>query len=222
MKKIAIIAFFLLISLQGKAQFIAGAAFDIHYQSSSYKTTNPSKDASWGVSIAPQAGYMLNEKLMLGATLAFDWSHNLTESFSGGSGDDNVITNKFGWSVAPFARYRVAAYRRFGVWMDSHLYAGMNYPRTGEGAFKPSFQKQLTYGMQISPVVSFSVNEKTMVNFHVSILSAGFAGSRTWKTNGDLEDTAHFRMFTGKVSGIFNTMIQEGWYGFKISTIRKF
>lgn len=219
MKKIAIIAFFLLISLQGKAQFIAGAAFDIHYQN--FSSSSSSKDSSWGVSVAPQAGYMLNEKLMLGATLTFDWTNNLTEQLVSDQ-DSKVITNKFGWSVAPFARYRVAAYRRFGVWMDSHLYAGMNYPRTGEGAFKPSFEKQLTYGVQISPVVSFSLNEKTMVNFHVSILSAGFAGSRTWKTNGDLEDTAHFRMFTGKVSGIFNTLIQEGWYGFKISTIRKF
>lgn len=225
MRRTALIILMLLLSFQVKAQFLAGAAFDINFRGTSTTYSEKTTDNSWGVSIAPQAAYLLNEKFMVGGTLSFDWKNNLENSYnalSGDSGDKKVIANQFGWSIAPFARYRLLEFNRFGVWMDSHVYFGMNHPMSGEGYYKPSFDKEITYGIQISPVVSFSLNEKTMINFHISVLSAGFAGTRTWKTNGTIEDVSHFRMFTGKISGIFNTLLQEGWYGFKISTIRKF
>lgn len=252
MKRLLLVVVFAFACIAANAQYIGGVAFDIDYSSNASKSASGTKlkdGASYTVSIAPQFGWMPTEKWMVGAAVAFDMSNASTiehteidlsdldglddlDGFDDLEGLDDIIGDEFdtesttktlGWSVAPFARYKVGEFGRFGVWMDAHLYLGMQYPDKKQvGGLFNTPKRTANYGAQICPMVSFQFNDRAMITLHISTLSLGWAGSAKWMPDDSVRYTSDLRMFSGKISGLLSSAITESWYGFRIGTIYKF
>lgn len=231
MKKLFVAALLAIMSFSANAQFYGGMAFDINYSGDSDKPANSSSalkgTETYGIALSPQFAYAFSEKSMAGVAINFDWTQNrensnIIDELTGATTTATDITKTMGWSVAPFYRYKLMDVWKFGVWADLHAFYGMKYPSDAPGFLAPSYKKAAAYGVQLCPMVSIPVNDKMSVNLHVSILSLGWAGSATYNKDNSVSYTSTARLFSGKITGVLNSLVTSGWYGFKISMLRKF
>ena len=126
-------------------------------------------------------------------------------------------------SIAPFSRYNVGEFGRFGIWMEGHLYLGMNFPDPEDvGGLFNRAARSVNYGVQVSPMVSFKFNERMLITLHFSTLSLGWAGSTEWMPDDTVRYSSDLRMFSGKIDGLLSSAVTDSWYGFRIGTVYKF
>ena len=87
-------------------------------------------DSRFGFEIAPKVGYIINEKLEVGASIGLGYSHNMKyvtladkEGENPKAFKDNKTSN-FTWSINPYARYCVVDVNGFGLWIEGLVSLG--------------------------------------------------------------------------------------------------
>lgn len=228
MKKLLMIVLSAAVSVSAGAQMFRGFSFDVNYANDGTRSAagNVKDSETYGVALSPQLGWYVNDRLAIGARLSFNMKQTNSNGSSGISsliGDNSntgtVITRSIGWDVAPFASYKlftVGKSEKIGVWAEGHAYLGLNYPQRAT-----DFKQQYTYGVQVLPVVSYKINEKTEFLLHFAILSIGYAGTSTnFDDRTEYSNTA--LLFTGKAMGLFRSTFTGGLYGIKIGMMTKF
>ena len=115
--------------------------------------------------------------------------------------------------------------------MEAHLYAGMKYPRVTDGVTKGTdydgLRHSITYGAQISPVITYQFNEKSTLQLFFSIISFGYSGSTYCYTDpldGHRynEYTNDVIVFSGKLRNLLSNQFIPGLYGIKFGVQKSF
>ena len=216
-----------------KQKLYYGYNFDIYYHSD---TRSVRKENGWSIALTPELGWRLNERMNLGLRFGGSYANTVT-NYSLAVLDTTFKSNlrvlTGTWEVTPYARYRLKTLfnGKVGIWLEAHLYAGMEFPRVIDGEVKGTdydgLRHSVTYGAQLSPVITYQFNRKSTFQIFFSILSIGYSGSTFCYTDPDTgsrynEYTNDVIIFSGKLRNLIANQFTPGLYGLKFGVQKSF
>ena len=216
-----------------KQKLYYGYNFDIYYH---HDSRSMRKENGFSIAVTPEIGWKLKERIYLG--LRFGGSYqNMAITYTVAQLDTTYSTDlrvhQGSWEVAPYVRYRLKSMfdGKLCIWLEAHLYTGMEFPRVTDGEVKGTdyygLRHSITYGAQISPVITYQFNRKSTFQVFFSILSLGYSGSTFCYTDpltGERynEYTNDVIIFSGKLSNLLANQFTPGLYGLKFGIQKSF
>ena len=210
-----------------KQKLYYGYNFDIYFHSDSKKD---SRENGWSFALTPEIGWKLTEKIYLGMRFGGSYA-NYKSSYLVSEIDTSYYTDLRihvgSWEVAPYVRYKMKSLfnDKVGIWLEAHLYAGMDFPRVSEGKTANTdydgLRYSTTYGFQVSPVITYRFNKKSTFQVFFSILSLGYSG--TMYSYADRREFSNdVIIFSGKLSNLISNQFTPGLYGLKFGVQKNF
>lgn len=179
MKKIFLTIALVAMTFSAKAQLFVGGEIGLSTVGGSTKTTyngetmTAKNGGNTTISIAPELGYQFSEKFLVGASLGVN--PTITKTYTG----ENTVTKTttVGWSINPYARYRLAALGKFGVWAQGGLSIG--------GIKLDENTSTFAFNIGVLPVLSYSLNEHFTLLTRLNVFSLNFTtATQTTKFDG--------------------------------------
>ena len=221
MKKLFSYVAMLLLPVAVSAQVIVGGSIGInasgsknssHYEYDDVKVDGLTKNASqFGLNIAPKAGYIINDKLEVGASLGLNYKQTMNymtcldkEGENPKAFKDNKYST-FSWSINPYARYCVVDANGFGLWIEGLVslgtstagktkhydieYDGIDYRDNADELNKedkdaPKYSC-FNGGLYIQPVVTYAITEHFRLEATLDFLGVNLSGSVVKTTDKD-------------------------------------
>lgn len=217
-----------------KQKLYYGYNFDIYFHHDS--RTNR-KENGWSIALEPEIGWRLKERLYLGLRVGGSYQdlYNIyTHEALDGSKVEEMLRVQMGtWNVTPYMRYRLKTLfnGKVGIWLEAHLYAGMEFPRVTEGKAGGTdfdgLRHSIIYGVQVSPVVTYQFSRKRTFQVFFSILSAGYSGTTFCYVDPATgakhnEYTNDVIIFSGKLRNLIANQFTPGLYGLKFGIQKSF
>lgn len=219
-----------------KQKLYYGYNFDLYYHHDSRTNT---KENGWSISVEPEIGWRLKERFYFG--LRFGGSYQDTyltyttlDLVEGKEKPADLRVQQGTWNVTPYARYRLKTMfdGKVGIWLETHLYAGMEFPRVADngnvtGTNYEGLRHSIIYGAQVSPVITYQFNKKSTFQVFFSIMSLGYSGTTfcykdpTTGKNYN-EYTNDVIVFSGKLRNLLANQFTPGLYGFKFGVQKSF
>jgi hypothetical protein len=210
-----------------KQKLYYGYNFDIYFHHDSKKD---SRENGWSIALTPEIGWKLKERVYLGMRFGGSYA-NYKNSFLVTEIDTSYYTDLRvhvgSWEVAPYVRYKMKSLfnDKVGIWLEAHLYTGMDFPRVTEGSVGHTdydgLHHSLTYGFQVSPVITYQFNRKSTFQIFFSILSLGYSGT-TYFYGDRREYSNDVIIFSGKLSNLMSNQFTPGLYGLKFGVQKSF
>lgn len=217
-----------------KQKLFYGYKFDIYYHQDS---RNATKENGYSIVLTPEIGWRVKEKLYVGLRIGGGYQDTYSsysyEALDGTIKTEELRIQQGSWDVTPYVRYRLKTLfnDKVGVWLEGHLYAGMEYPRVTDGVVKGTdyegLRHTITYGAQVSPVITYQFNKKSTFQIFFSIISIGYSGTTFCYTdpyNGKKynEFTNDVIIFSGKLRNLIANQFTPGLYGLRLGVQKSF
>lgn len=217
-----------------KQKLYYGYNFDIYYHSD---TRNQTKENGWSISVEPEIGWRVKERFYIGMRLGGSYQDTYTtysyEALDGSVVSQDLRVQQGTWNVTPYARYRLKTLfnDKVGIWLEGHLYAGMEFPRVTDGVIKGTnyegLRHSVIYGVQLSPVITYQFSKKSTFQIFFSILSLGYSGTTfcyqdPLTGNRYNEQTNDVIIFSGKLRNMIANQFTPGLYGLKFGVQKSF
>lgn len=216
-----------------KQKLYYGYNFDIYYH---HDTRSNRKENGWSIALTPELGWKLTERIYLGMRFGGSYQ-NTTTNYSMAIMDTTYSTDlriqQGSWEVAPYVRYRMKTLLdgKIGIWLEAHLYTGMEFPRVTAGNIKGTdyegLRHSITYGAQVSPVITYQFSRKSTFQVFFSILSLGYSGTTFCYANPATgtrrnEYTNDVILFSGKLRNLIANQFTPGLYGLRFGVQKSF
>lgn len=215
-----------------KKKLYYGYNFDIYYH---HDSRSNRKENGFSISITPEIGWRLKERLYIGLRLGGSYQHDVTTyyvSLMDTTYSTDLRIQQGSWEITPYVRYRLKTLfdGKLGIWMEAHAYTGMSFPRVTDGNIKGTdydgLKHSVTYGFQLSPVITYQFNKKSTFQVFFSILSFGYSGSTFCYKNAEgrlyREYTNDIIIFSGKLRNLIANQFTPGLYGLKFGVMKSF
>ena len=217
-----------------KQKLYYGYNFDIYFH---HDSRTDHKENGWSIALEPEIGWRLKERLYLGLRLGGSYQDTYSTYTSiaadGSTTSEDLRIQQGSWNVTPYVRYRLKSMfnDKLGIWLETHLYAGMEFPRVTDGVVKGTdydgLRHSIIYGVQVSPVITYKFNRKSTFQIFFSILSAGYSGTTFCKVdpltgNSYNEYTNDVIIFSGKLKNLIANQFTPGLYGLKFGIQKSF
>lgn len=217
-----------------KQKLYYGYNFDIYFH---HDTRSNRKENGWSIALTPEIGWRLKERIYLGMRFGGSYQDTYTtftrEALDGRTVSENLRVQQGSWEVTPYVRYRLKTLfnDKVGIWLEAHLYAGMEFPRVTDGIVKGTdydgLKHSITYGAQVSPVITYQFNRKSTFQIFFSILSLGYSGTTFCyvdpTTGGRYnENTNDVIIFSGRLRNLLANQFTPGLYGLKFGVQKSF
>ena len=221
-----------------KKKLYYGYNFDIYYH---HDSRSQRKENGFSISFEPEIGWKLKERLHLGLRVGGSYQNTVTSYTVFGltaAGTDTTYSTDLrvhqgSWNVTPYVRYRLKSMfnDKLGIWLEAHLYAGMEFPSVTAGDVSGTdydgLRHTISYGLQVSPVITYQFNKKSTFQIFFSILSLGYSGTAFCYADpltGDRhnEYTNDVIVFSGKLRNLIANQFTPGLYGLKFGVQKSF
>lgn len=222
-----------------KQKLYYGYNFDIYWHHDSKQNT---KENGWSIALQPEIGWKLKERVYLGLRVGGSYQDAYTtysqeELLTGRTYTEDIRVMRGTWDVTPYVRYRLKSMfnDKLGIWLEAHLYTGMEFPRVTAGNISGTdydgLKYSVTYGCQVSPVITYRFNRKSTFQIFFSIMSLGYSGTtrfyeKTDDWTGDVEHhneyTNDIIIFSGKLKNLLASQFTPGMYGLKFGVQKNF
>ncbi len=215
-----------------KKKFYYGYNFDIYFHND---TKDRLKANGWSFSLSPEFGYRISEKAQVGLRLGGSYyrqNETFTIKLDNVEKETELKIHGGSWEVAPYGRYRMKTLfnEKLGIWLELHGYTSMTFPTieggNPAGTDYDGLKHTISYGIQLSPLITFQFNEKSTFNFFFSILSLGYSG--TTRVYRDIVGQTHKEysndiiLFSGKLSNLLANQFTPGLYGIRFGVQKSF
>lgn len=192
MKKLLVILTTATIAVSANAQVFLGGSLGFNYQTSN-SVKNPAAEAvgsgsttksnTTKLTFTPTIGYDINDKWSVGLDLNLIWNKNIGETAQSGALESIKNTAEtFGWGIRPFVRYTIFKIKKFGL--DAKLDGGFSNNREISNARKNSVTiNYLKYGVLLSPILTFDINEHFSLESALGIAGIGWEGYKNTAEN---------------------------------------
>ena len=214
-----------------KQKLYYGYNFDLYFH---HDTRSGKKTNGWSIAVEPEIGWRLRERIYLGLRIGGSYQDTYTTYTDDLLGYTEELRIRQGsWNVTPYMRYRMKSLfnDKVGIWLEAHLYAGMEFPRVADGIVYGTdydgLRHSITYGCQISPVITYKFNKKSTFQIFFSILSLGYSGTTfcyvdQWTDDKYKEYTNDVIIFSGKLKNLLANQFTPGLYGLKFGVQKSF
>ena len=216
-----------------KKKLYYGYNFDVYYH---HDSNGVKRENGWSFSLIPELGWRVKERVYVGMRFGGGYQDAFTTtSYDGDDGKtytEEVRVRSGFWEVTPYARYRLRTFfnDKFAVWIEAHLFTGMEFPSVYSGNVAGTefdgLKYTVNYGAQVSPVITYYFDKKRTFQLFFSIISLGYSG--TARCYNSEEEGKHFEytndvmIFSGKLRGLVTNQFAPGLYGIKFGVIRSF
>ena len=216
-----------------KQKLYFGYNFDIYYHND---TRSDRKENGFSIALQPEVGWKLTDRVYLGLRVGGSYANTVTTYYINlldTSYSTDLRVHHGSWEVAPYVRYRMKYLfdGKVGIWLEAHLYTGMEFPRVKDGIVQGTdydgLRHSITYGFQIAPVITYRFNRKSTFQIFFSILSLGYSGTTycykdpLWGTYYN-EYTNDIIIFSGKLRNLLANQFTPGLYGLKFGVQKNF
>jgi hypothetical protein len=216
-----------------KQKLYYGYNFDIYYH---HDTRNNYKNNGWSIALEPEIGWRLKERIYLGLRIGGSYQDMYInysyETAEGQKESEDLRIQQGSWNVTPYVRYRLKTLfnDKLGIWLEAHLYTGMEFPRVTDGMVSGTdydgLRHSIIYGAQISPVITYKFNRKSTFQIFFSILSLGYSGTAFYYVDpvegNHYEYTNDVIVFSGKLRNLIANQFTPGLYGLKFGVQKSF
>ena len=218
-----------------KKKLYYGYNFDIYFH---HDSRSNRKENGWSIALEPEIGWKLKERIYLGLRFGGSYQDLYTtytrEQANGTKVSEDVRVQQGTWNVTPYVRYRLKTMfnDKVCIWIETHLYAGMEFPRVADGVITGTdyegLKHSITYGCQVSPVITYRFNRKSTFQVFFSILSLGYSGTTFCYVDdpttgaGHKEYTNDVIIFSGKLKNLLANQFTPGLYGLKFGVQKNF
>ena len=220
-----------------KQKLYYGYNFDIYYH---HDSRSQRKENGFSISVEPEIGWKLKERVYLGLRVGGSYQNTMatyTVEDITPAGLDTMFSTDLrvhqgSWSVTPYVRYRLKSMfnDKLGIWLEAHLYAGMEFPSVDATAAKGTdydgLRHSISYGAQISPVITYKFNRKSTFQIFFSILSLGYSGTTFCYVDENNKPynayTNDVIIFSGKLRNLIANQFTPGLYGLKFGVQKNF
>ena len=216
-----------------KQKLYYGYNFDIYFH---HDSRSSRKENGWSFALTPEIGWKLTDRIHLGLRFGGSYQNTYTtyivEEDDGKSTTTNLRVHQGSWEVTPYGRYRLKTLfnDKVGIWIEAHLYTGMEFPRVTSGKTTGTdydgLRHSITYGAQVSPVITYKFNKKSTFQIFFSILSLGYSGTTFCYTDpekGNYKEYTHdVIIFSGKLRNLLANQFTPGLYGLKFGVQKSF
>ena len=217
-----------------KQKLYYGYNFDIYYH---HDSRTSRKENGWSIMVEPEIGWRLKERVHLGLRLGGSYQDTYTtytyENLLGQTVSEDLRVRQGSWSVTPYVRYRMKTLfnEKVGIWLEAHLYGGLDFPSVASGSAAGTDYEGLrykaVYGVQVSPVITYQFSRKRSFQIFFSILSLGYSGTTYFYQDpltGDRynEYTNDVIVFSGKLKNLLASHFTPGMYGLKFGIQKSF
>lgn len=215
-----------------KQKLYYGYYFDIYYH---HNTRSNTKENGYSLMFIPEIGWRVNEKVHLGLRFGGGYQDaflTYSDEIGGVALTENLRVQQGNWEVTPYVRYRMKTLfnDKVGIWLEAHLYTGMEFPRVTSGDINGTYydglKHSVTYGMQVSPVITYKFNKKSTFQIFFSILSLGYSGTAYSYVDPEKgnyhEYTNDIIIFSSKLRNLIANQFTPGLYGLKFGVQKSF
>jgi len=218
-----------------KQKLYYGYNFDIYWH---HDSKDNRKENGWSFRLEPEIGWKLKERFHLGMRFGGSYQNELVSYSQYDEVAQKTYTEDIrviygSWEVTPYVRYRLKTMfnDKLGIWLEAHLYTGMSYPRVVDGTVKGTdyegLRSTLTYGVQVSPVITYQFNRKSTFQIFFSIMSLGYSGTTRFYVDQvtgarHQEFSNDVILFSGKLKNLLANQFTPGLYGLKFGVQKKF
>ena len=217
-----------------KQKLYYGYNFDIYFH---HDSRSNRKENGWSINVIPEIGWKLKERVHLGLRLSGGYQDmyiNYTTEMSDGTKLAQDLRVRQGqWEVTPYVRYKLKSLfnEKVGIWLEGHLFTGMEYPRASEGKTAGTdfdgLRHTIIYGAQVAPVITYQFNKKSTFQIFFSIISFGYSGSTHCYVDSETgvrhnEYTNDIIIFSGKLSNLLSNQFVPGLYGLRFGVQKSF
>ena len=220
-----------------KKKLYYGYKFDIYYH---HDTRSQRKENGFSISLTPEIGWRLKERLYLGLRIGGSYQNTMTTyttyGLTAGGMDTTYSTDlrvhQGSWEVTPYVRYRLKTMfnDKVGIWLEAHLYTGMEFPvvdaTDAKGTDFEGLRHTITYRVQVSPVITYQFNKKSTFQIFFSIMSLGYSGTTFCYSDPEKgnynEYTNDVIVFSGKLRNMLANQFTPGLYGLKFGVQKSF
>ena len=217
-----------------KQKLYYGYKFDIYFH---HDSRSNRKENGWSIALEPEIGWRLKERVHLGLRVGGSYQDMYStysyEALDGSKISEDLRVQTGTWNVTPYMRYRMKTLfdDKVGIWLEAHLYAGMEFPRVTDGVATGTdydgLRHSIIYGVQVSPVVTYQFSRKRTFQIFFSILSLGYSGTTFCYTDPETgrrynEYTNDVIVCSGKLRNLIANHFTPGLYGLKFGIQRSF
>lgn len=193
MKKVFLAVALIAATSAVNAQLFLGGSIGLNGTSGSTKVGENDKvstQSAFDFSLNPTIGYNLTDKWIVGGTVAF------------GIGTTNdhanpveVKTTAANWSINPFARYEVAKFNKFGVWVEGKLTVGgvaskdKTTTTIGTSTTVTTVKDPYTtiLGINFTPMMTYNISDNWQLTTALNFLGVGFNSAIATQTVNDVK-----------------------------------
>ena len=174
MKKIILTALLgLAVSVSMSAQIFVGGQLGINATSNTDKNVNPVVTTSnTTVSVLPNVGYILNDKMLVGARVGLNF---------GSTGANN---STFGLGLQPYLRYKVFTLGKFALAAEANVGIETRSTTNKIGGVGVNKASDFNFSLGAVPVLLFQFNEHIAFEANINVLNfnLGFGSSKETNT----------------------------------------
>ena len=174
MKKILLTALLgLAVSVSMSAQIFVGGQLGINATSNTDKNINPVVTAcDTTVSVLPNVGYILNDKMLVGARVGLNF---------GSTGANN---STFGLGLQPYLRYKVLNIGKFSLAAEANVGIETRSTTNKIGGVGVNKVSDFNFSLGAVPVLLFQFNEHIAFEANINVLNfnLGFGSSKETNT----------------------------------------
>lgn len=217
-----------------KQKLYYGYNFDFYFH---HDTRSNRKENGWSIALEPELGWRLKERIYLGLRVGGSYQDTYTtytyEALDGSKISEDLRVRQGSWNVTPYMRYRLKTLfnGKVGIWMEAHLYTGMEFPSVASGSAAGTdyegLKHSVIYGAQLSPVITYQFSRKRTFQIFFSILSVGYSGTAfcyqdPFSGERHYEYTNDVIIFSGKLRNLIANQFTPGLYGLKFGVQKSF
>ena len=212
-----------------KQKLYYGYTFDIYFH---HDSKADKKENGWSIAVEPEIGWKLKERIYLGLRLGGSFQDSYTTySYMGDEGEkysESMRVMRGTWQVTPYMRYRLKTIinDKVGIWLEAHVCTGMDFPRVVDGKVNGTdydgLKYSVTYGAQVSPVITYQFSKKRTFQMFFSIMSFGYSGTTRFYKDKDNEYSNDVIIFSGKLKNLLANQFTPGLYGLKFGVQKSF
>lgn len=193
-----LLVLFLSVTLASNGQYFVGGGLGFSTtggktEAGSLTTTKPS---TFEATIAPQAGFILSDKVWVGLSLSLGYES------TNDHGDPEVINQSTSLGIAPFARYYFFQTGKFSVFGQAQARARFMSTKVKTGNTSDMGPKRTMIGLNAFPGMAYDISEKCQLYTVINAFSLGI--STNIIKDGDSRDVSTSAGFDVNTNSIFN------------------
>lgn len=180
MKKVLISLAAIAFAVSANAQLFIGGSLSANGSSTPSSmvvgsTVVESKPAASTLAFSPVVGYELSDKLAVGGMLSLSTSKSVTDK----EVDKKTWTKTNAWSIAPFVRYTFVTFGDFALKAEAVASFGQSTPVANVSSTKTKGWKTTTIALNVTPLVTYELNEHFELEAGLNFCSLGASTSIT-------------------------------------------